>query len=435
MERGLDMEATLRRIKRYRWVIYVILCVAYIIGFMHRLALGTVKDDLMGAFHLSATAFANLSSAYFYAYLIMQIPAGILLDTIGAKKTVVGGSILAGIGSVLFGTSPNIIMAFISRFLVGVGASVIYVAILKILTEWFFEREFATLSGLTTLVGNMGAILSTTPLLFLTALLTWRYTFISIGVLGVISAVFCWTLVKDRPSELGWPSIAELEGKRGVHEKARIMTALVTVCRNPITWPPFFFFAAFYGTFQALAGTWGQSYLVRVYGMSGAHASNLIIFAVAGIALGSLAVGKFSDKWGRRKPPMLIVGTINLFFWGVLVFTNGGKPPAAWLPFILFAIGFTTAAYITCWACGKEVNHPQYSGITIALINGGGFLGAAFIPVLMGAVMDCFEKMLPLRELYQKAFLVCWISILVGLLIGLLIKETRCRNTYPTDES
>jgi sugar phosphate permease len=421
-------------IKKYRWMIYGILCFAYIIGFMHRLALGTVKDNLIGAFHLSATAFANLSSAYFYAYIIMQIPAGILVDMLGAKKIVVGGSIVAGVGSVVFGLASSVQVAFISRLLVGLGASVIYIAILKILTEWFFRREFATLSGVTSFVGNMGGVLSTTPLFFLVALLTWRYTFIAIGLLGIVAGLLVTVFVKDRPSEMGLPAINDIEDESAVVQEEKVGKALMSICKNPSTWPPFFFFGAFYGAFQALAGTWGQSYLVKVYGLSGDAAANLIIFAVVGIAVGSVAVGKLSDWLGRRKLPMLMVGGANLFFWGFLLFVNGGKPPAAWLPAILFMIGFTSAAYMTCWAIGKEVNSPRYVGISVAFINAGGALGAAFVPVLVGWVMDRYGSGLSIQALYQRAFLACWISVLVGLIAGTLVKETKCGNPDHLDK-
>lgn len=422
------MEPLLRRRQKMRWFIWGILCFAYIVGFLHRLALGTVKDDLTGAFHLSATGFANLSSAYFYAYLVMQIPAGMLLDTIGARKTVMGGAFLAGIGSVLFGLAPSAAAAFASRLLVGVGASVIYVAILKVLTEWFFEREFATLSGLTTLVGNLGAILSQTPLLIVVAFLSWRNTFVLIGAASLLAAVCCFFFVKDRPDEMGLPAVRETE--RGKAEKIGIVPGLIAICRNPRTWPPFFFFAAFYGTFQALAGTWGQSYLVKVYGMGGVAAANLMIFAIAGMAVGSVAVGKFSDLLERRRLPMKIVGAVNLSAWGIMVLANGGKPPINWLPWLLFILGLSSAAYITCWASGKEVNDPRHAGTSIALINAGGFVGAAFVPVVLGGVIDLYGNRLPMQALYQRAFLVCLVCAVIGWGLGFLVKETNCRNIH-----
>lgn len=426
----MEGKRALLRVKRLRWLMWGILCSAYIIGFVHRMALGTVKDDLVVAFHLNATAFANLSSAYFYAYLIMQIPTGMLLDTVGAKRIVVAGSALAGIGSVMFGLSPTAFTAFISRMMVGVGASVIYIAILKILTEWFYEREFATLSGMTTFIGNLGGIVSQTPLFLLVTWLSWRSTFMAIGALGLLAAGLCLALVKDRPSELGLPSPEEPREQDRVDKKPSVFLALKAICRNPRSWPPFFFFAAFYGTFQALAGTWGQSYLVKVYKMSGVDAGNRMIVAVVGVALGSVAVGKFSDRLGRRRLPMSLIACVNLATWAVWVFCNSGKPPVTWLPALLFITGFSTAAYIACWACGKEVNDPRYAGLSIAFINSGGFLGAAFIPVMLGKVIDLYGKTLPVQQLYQRAFLVCFICSAVGWGISLMVKETKCKSIW-----
>ena len=64
----------------YRFIVFSILIIAYMVVFFHRLAVGAVRDDLMRDFSMSNITFANLSSTYFYAYMLMQIPSGILAD-------------------------------------------------------------------------------------------------------------------------------------------------------------------------------------------------------------------------------------------------------------------------------------------------------------------------------------------------------------------
>lgn len=421
----------IKKLKTYRWLIWGILCLVYIIVFFHRMAAGVVKDNLSETFGISATTFANLGSAYFYAYLIMQIPTGILADTLGARITVTAGTVLAGIGSVVFGTAPNIYLAFVGRTLVGIGVSVVFISILKIQTEWFQEKDFGTISGLTVFTGNMGGVLAQTPLVILVSLLTWRKSFVMIGVGTCIIAALSYIIVRNKPGDMGLPVVNVIKRKvPGSQERVKVFQAVSEVCRNPYTWPPFFMFMGFYGAFQALSGTWGQSYLRTVYGMNNVKAANYVALAVLGFSLASAVIGVFSDKILKRKPPMIAFGTIYLLSWAVIVFVNGGKPPVEILGILFFALGFSAAGFVLSWACGKEVNNPMYAGISTSVINTGGFIGAAIVPVIMGRVIDRYLNIINPQQLYSKAFWFCLVSTGIGYLFMFLIKETGCRNIW-----
>ncbi|NMC56604.1 MAG: MFS transporter, partial [Eubacteriaceae bacterium] len=140
----------------YRWFVFALLILAYFFVFFHRLSPAVVKINLQEAFGMTAMQYANLNSAYFYPYALMQIPVGILADTLGARKTSVIGCILMALGSIFFGLSPSFNLIIAARILVGLGASVIFLSILKIQASWFEEKEFGTLTGMTTFIGNLG---------------------------------------------------------------------------------------------------------------------------------------------------------------------------------------------------------------------------------------------------------------------------------------
>lgn len=424
-------EMKIKKFMTYRWIVWGILAFAYIIVFFHRLAPGVVREDLVNEFKISGTTFANLGSVYFYAYMIMQIPAGILADSLGARKTVSIGVLLAGIGSILFGLAPSITLAFIGRLLVGIGVSVVFVPILKIQSEWFKESEFGTMSGITSFVGNLGGVIAQTPLALLVAAITWRNSFIVMGIFSIVVSILCYILVRNNPTDMNLPSIAEIEGKKvnsSIIKKPNLMKGLISVLINPRTWPGFIIFAGFFGAFVSMTGAWGSSYIVDVYGVSKLSAANYTMAAVLGLAIGSIAIGKVSDKLEKRKLPMISFGTIYVICWGIIVFTNGGKPPIQILMPLLFILGFTCSTFVLGWACAKEVNQPEIAGISTSIVNIGGFFGAAILPPLLGKVFDKFSGTLPIIELYHKAFLYCFISVIIGFIFTLFIKETNCRN-------
>lgn len=426
-------KAKVKKLMIYRWIVWGILVFAYIIVFFHRLAAGVVKDDLINAFSISETTFASLGATYFYAYTIMQIPSGILADSLGARKTVSIGVFIAGIGSVIFGFAPTVIIAFLGRLLVGLGVSVVFISLLKVQSQWFRESEFATMSGITSFVGNMGGVMAQTPLALIVAAVTWRYTFIVIGIFTIAVAVLCYLLIRNTPSEMGLPSMEEIEGRERagkVGQKPELLKGLVKVMSNSRTWPPFVMFAGFFGAYVCMTGNFGSSYMMQVYGISKVSAANYMMAAVFGMAVGSIIIGSISDKIKKRKLPMLVFGTVNVISWAIIVFAGGGKPPIGIFMLLMFILGFSSTSFVLGWAYAKEVNPPQIAGVSTSVVNVGGFLGASILPPVLGGVFDKFGKILPPVELYQKAFIYCFIAALIGLSCGFFIKETNCRNIW-----
>ena len=62
------------------WVMWGLGAVFYLSGFYYRVAPAVMTDYLMADFGISATALGNLSAIFFYSYVAMQIPTGILAD-------------------------------------------------------------------------------------------------------------------------------------------------------------------------------------------------------------------------------------------------------------------------------------------------------------------------------------------------------------------
>jgi len=147
-------------VKQYRrWFSWGILVFAFVIVFFHRLSIGAVSDLLTQELNLDNIKLANLTAMTFYAYALMQIPVGIFVDTLGVRKLCSAGMVVTGMGSILLGISASVGMAYASRFLVGLGTSVIIVSIMKIQATLFPAKMYSTLSSLTSFFGNLGAFL------------------------------------------------------------------------------------------------------------------------------------------------------------------------------------------------------------------------------------------------------------------------------------
>lgn len=414
----------------YRWLVWGILIFSYLIVHFHRQSMGVVRDELVGEFGLSASAFANIGSMYFYVYMLMQIPAGILADSLGPRKTVTFGTLLSGCGSILFSIAPGAIWLYIGRLLVGLGVSVIFISILKILACWFRDSEFATMQGLTTFFGNLGGVFAQTPLALMIAAFTWRMSFAMIGAVSLIVSLFCYLLVRNTPQEMGLPLLNQSDKSQEKNSLPEILHGLSVVIKNPGTWVAFIICGGYHGALTSLGSVWGVPYLFDVYNFSKVTAANNITIFIMGVAFGAIFIGKVSDKIGKRKLPMLISGIINVTCWFILVVVFSCKPPVALLKPLLFLLGFTINAAMLSLPYGKEINPPKISGISTSMVNVGGFVGGGLLPPVMGLIMDSYEGVLPAVLLYQKAFLCCLAFSLLALTFTLLVRETNCRNIY-----
>ncbi len=423
-------EKQIKDVESYRWVVWVVLAAMYVFVTFHRMAVGVVKTDLQNAFSIGAAQFANIGSMYFYAYFIMQIPSGILADKLGPKKTVASFSLLAALGSVVFGMAPNIMVAYIGRFMVGIGVSVVFICLIKIQSRWFYAKNFALMVGFAGVAANLGAILAQTPLVIAAKTFGWRSTFVYMGIAMLVFAVIVVLFVKDDPTDMGLPGMDELEGRPAATASISVKEALRSVMSNKKTWIIAASYIGLYTGYVVLLGTFGVSYLMTSYGLAKVGAANLIIAAVVGSMASGLIVGYISDKIKKRKIVVVSLSIATLVCWVVFIFVK--MPLAALTPF-LFIMGFVMSCFTMCWTMSNEVNDRRYSGIATGVVNCIGFAGAAIIPVIMGNILDAY-KAAPMIG-YQKAFIVLIVLVAVSTTASFFTAETNAKNVYLSKKS
>ena len=141
MELEITNDDKLRKALSYRWVIFWILAFGYVLVYFHRLCPAVVAIDMMKDLNAGGALTGFLSAAYFYPYALMQLPAGLLSDTWGPRKTITLFFIIAFAGSVILGFAPSVALAILGRTLVGIGIAMLFVATMKVLAEWFKKNR------------------------------------------------------------------------------------------------------------------------------------------------------------------------------------------------------------------------------------------------------------------------------------------------------
>ncbi|MBK1718731.1 MFS transporter [Thiocystis violacea] len=426
--------AEFRRFERLRWTIYAILILAYMTAFFHRMAPGVVSADLMAAFQTSGAALGSLAAMYYYIYTAMQIPAGVLADTLGSRLAVSLGCLVAGAGSILFGLAETFEVASAGRLLVGLGVSVIFVGLMRSNTQWFSERNYGSISGLTLLLGNLGAILATGPLALVLHATSWRNVFVGMGLLSVLIAILSAILVRSRPQDAGLPSVQEMDGLEPHPPRDRHwLLDLRGVLTTRAVWPSFFVMFGVTGSLLAFAGLWGVPLMRDAFGLDRTQASLYTTLALAGFALGCLAMGALSDRLGRRKPVIVAASALSLLLWLALILLPWGP---GWSGLTLYALlGLVAGGFVVGYASAKEVVPPGVAGMAIALVNTGLFLGAAIMQPAFGWAMDLTWDGVLIDGVRRYALADyrngLWLSAgfaLLALIAALFAPETRCRN-------
>ncbi|CAG0963549.1 putative sulfoacetate transporter SauU [Burkholderiales bacterium] len=421
--------------KRLRNLVLLLAVGAYLLSFFHRVAPAAIARDLAVAFETSAASLGVLAATYFYVYTVMQIPTGVLADTLGPRKILTLGGLVAGAGSVLFALAPSFEFAVVGRTLVGLGVSVAFIAMLKLIAVWFDETRFATLTGVTMFIGNLGSVSAGAPLAWAAQAAGWRTVFVAVGALSLLIGVASWFLVQDRPGEKG------AAARPGHHlDRTVWLTSLLQVMKNRATWPGFFVNFGIAGSFFAFAGLWAVPYFTAVQGMSQVAASKHISVYFSGFALGCALIGPLSDRLRQRKPLMVGGATLHALGWWVWVFA-GPLPPALTLALCL-VMGVVTASLTLSWACAKEVNPPLLSGMATSVVNVGVFLGPAILQPLVGWAMDRSWSggiAEGARVYSAQDFRVgLWLLALVaasGAVATLFVRETGCRNIWRPDDA
>lgn len=414
--------------RRRRWMALSIVALAYILSFFQRFAPAGIAQDLAAAFQTSAASLGVLAATYFYIYTLMQIPTGILADTLGPRRILALGGIIGGLGSLLFGFAPTLDLALLGRTLVGLGVSVTFIAMLKLVAVWFEENRFATIVGICMLVGNLGSVLAGAPLSAMAQATGWRGVFIGVGVVSLALGGLCWLIVRDAPTTTG-------EAVRPRFDRTVVFASLLAVIRNRATWPAALVNTGMSGSFFTFAGLWATPYLMQVHGMERSTAANHLSLWFGGFAVGCLFIGGLSDRLGRRKPVMIAVSHVYVAIW--LLLLSCVTMPLS-LSYLLFALlGLSTAGFSLTWACAKEVNPPLLSGMSTSVANMGGFLCAAIMQPVVGWLMDLGwqGEMVGGARVYdvstwQNGVLAVTLCAALGAAASWRIRETRCRNIW-----
>jgi len=293
------------KIPHLRWYIAALLFLATVINYVDRQALSVVAPVLTKELNLSPVAYANVLQAFLWAYTVMYVVSGVIVDRWGTR---LGLSVF-----MVWWSVSNMLHAFVStatqlgvfRFLLGAGESGNFMAATKAASEWFPAKERAFVNGLVQAGAAVGAIVSGPIIVWLYLRYGWRSTFVITGALGLVwmaAWLFFYHLPQRHP-RITPGELALIENTEG-NPVAGPKVAWVDLLKLRETWGLFFgrFLSSPVWWFYLF---WLPKYLVEQRGFTMQQMGMLVWLPYLCADLGSISGGLMSGYLIKRHMDVL----------------------------------------------------------------------------------------------------------------------------------
>jgi predicted MFS family arabinose efflux permease len=274
-------------------------------------------------------------------------------------------------------------------------------------------------------MGNLGAVIATTPLAWAASTWGWRSTFFLIG--GITVGLAFVTLLLTRDYVLP-PEPVQLEPATAPGSNPGSSAKVFKVLASGQFWIVATIFFGIYGTLITLQGLWATPFLMTVLGIERIFASKLNMLIPVGVIIGSPFFGWLTDRFSLSKRNTLIaILTVYTLAWIGMIFFYI-RLGTAGLSLVLLVMGITTGGFIsTLWGIVQEITPEEILGLTSGLLNPAPFFGVAVYQVVTGAVLDRAGRIGDLYSLsgFRNAFLPCLFGIVICLLLSFGLGKSR----------
>ena len=381
---------SLSKISATRHVLFL-LCLMYGLTYVDRVNVSTASSVFKQDLHLSNTQVGLVFSAFAYPYLAFQIIGGWLSDRFGARRTLTISAMIWAVATVLTGLATSLATMLAARVLLGFGEGATFPGATRAMSDWTPNSKRAFSQGITHSSARLGNALTPPLVAWLIAWVTWRGSFIILGIISIAWAVvWGWYFRDDARTHRGitpeelllLPNCGVPEGKKepipwGPLVRRMIPVTVVYFCYGwtlwlYLAWIPAFFF---------------HSYHLNL--MNSAFFSSGVFFAgVLGDTLGGILSDRILRRTGdlnKARCNLVVVGFLcSLACMAPVLYTHNLKGAALCLSLAFFFSEFTIGPM---WAIPMDIA-PRFSGCASGLMNAGSALAAIISPLVSGFVID-----------------------------------------------
>lgn len=410
------------------WMIWATAALFYLYEYVLRVSPSVMSNNLMHDYGVTSAALGVLASFYYYAYVPLQIPCGVIVDRLGARRVITLSALFCTFGSIVFAQSDTLFYAQFGRFLMGAGSACAYLSTAKITAEWFPASKFALITSITMGMGTLGGTFGGLPFAIVVNQFGWRTAMLFATCAGVCVALAAWLIIRDKPeTQKQTPSQVS-------QTKDSLLSGLKTIATNPQSWLIGLYGCFMYLPLSAFAELWAVPYLMQVHGINNELASTASVMVFIGMALGCPLAALLSDKFQSRIKVMGHSAILTAALFVAIVYVP--NIPLSLTFVLLFVSGVICGGQILYFAAAKEINPSHLSATTIGFTNTLVMTSGIIFQPALGFILDYVwdgarhSDGLPLYTTYdyQIALSPVPLFLFVAWFVLRFVKET-----YPKD--
>ncbi len=340
------------------WLIWLCGALFYSYVLLIRVSPNVMTDELVQLFAIDATQLGLFSSFFYYSYVGMQLPLGMMMDKFGSERLIAVAAILLGAATALFAFSTDFYVASSARFLMGACSSCGWIGCAVIATRWFPPAQRSYIIGLTLALGNLGALLGGLPLEILMGFVGWQAAMKYLSLIGGIIGISLYLVARPTVHQ-NYLITSETKGS--------LMQGLISVASKPQCWLVASYAMLMYLPIAVIGDAWGISFLERTYVMTEKVATTCTAVWFTGIVLGAPFFAMLARKLASYKKPMLIGAASCIFLYSAIIFLPPMPLPLLYL--MMFLAGFCFNSQLLCFSIMSEINPLSVSGVAMAFTN------------------------------------------------------------------
>jgi len=401
------------------WIICFAASLFFFYEFIQGNMFASIADNIMQDFGIQVDKMAYLSSIYYLSNVVFLFVAGMLLDHLSTKKTMIVAMSLCVVSTFLLAHTESFYLALLCRFVTGIGSAFCFLGPIRIASRWFPPAKMAMVAGCIVTMAMTGGMLAQYPLTKLVLNFGWRQSLVYVGWLGVVMLVAMMFWIKDRPESAvvkrERPNLWSV-AKKAYLNRQNLRAAFYTSLMNMSV-----------AVFGAMLGS---LYLIQRLDVSKEEAALVNSMLFFGAIIGGPLIGWISDKIGLRVLPMKLGAAASLLtILGIMYLPVSLTMMAV----LFFLLGFFTATQVISYAFVAESSPPEMTATAVSIISiltQGGYIvyQNLFSRVLVSVGSMHMVDRTPVYSLesYQTAALIFPVGIILALILIFRLKETYC---------
>lgn len=331
-------------------------------------------DLLQRDLGLSAEALGALTGMFPFAFALAMVPVGVGLDRYGIKPVSLTLLAIAGAGALLaaFATGPWTMV--IAQAVLGIGCSGMLMCPVTFAAKSMSPSRFGLWAGLIQSMGNIGMVLSASPLALLIEHAGWRAGFLACAILAAIAWASVALVVRE-------PSIQRQAGRSLWADGREVLALAVSSRLRGVLVIAFASFAVVLG----VRGLWGGPWLMEVKGLSRIAAGNVLFAGTLALIAGPAIAGALERRFPQHRRALLAFGHFGAA--AVIVALVAGDAlafPALIDTLLMVAFGLLISLQVLCFALVRASVPPEQSGRALSAMNMFFFGGAAVMQGVSG---------------------------------------------------